>query len=213
MTRIVKKPDERRRELIDTALELFQTQGYSATTVEAIIRKIGIAKGTFYHYFQSKEDIMAAVVQSLLDRIVEEARAVAADPSLNAIEKIKLMFGGQGSGYSEAHDVTESLHSPENRELHEKTNVETILQLSPILSEVIEQGIREGIFQVDNVLETVQFLLVGSQFLFEHVLFNWSAEEIQNRAKAMATIIERSLGAEKGTFSFLAEMYQKEAQK
>ena len=210
MTRIVKKPHERRRELIEAALELFQAHGYAATTVEAVIRKTGIAKGTFYHYFKSKEDILAAVVESLLSTIVEEARIVSSNPSMTALEKFKLLLGGQGPNHREAHDMAESLHSPENRELHEKTNVEIVLQLSPVLAEVVEQGVREGVFRVENALETMQFLLAGGQFLFDSGLFKWSAEEALARARAMVAVIERSLGAEKGAFSFLADKYKLE---
>ncbi|MZP29176.1 TetR family transcriptional regulator [Heliobacterium undosum] len=208
MARIVKKPEERRRELIEAALELFQSQGYGNTTVEAVIRKTGIAKGTFYHYFQSKEDILAAVVDSMLSRVIADARAVSDDLSLNALEKLQRLLGGENQVFREAEGMAESLHHPENRELHEKTNVEIVLQLSPVLADVIEQGVREGFFQVENVLETVQFLLAGSQFLFDLGLFRWSREEALLRAQAMATVIERTLGAEKGTFQFLVNKYR-----
>lgn len=205
MTRIVKKPHERRKELIEAAWELFQINGYAATTVEAIIRKTGIAKGTFYYYYQSKEDILAAVVHSLLERVVEEARTVSSNPAMSALEKLRFLLGGQSPSVSDAQNIAESLHHTENRELHEKINVETILKLSPIIAEVVEQGIGEGVFHADNVLETIQFLLSGSQFLFEQGLFSWSVEELMIRQKAMEAIIERSLGAERGTFSFLTE--------
>lgn len=57
LTRTVKKPEERRWELIHAATELFSEHGYEKTSVNDIIQKIGVAKGTFYHYFKSKEEI------------------------------------------------------------------------------------------------------------------------------------------------------------
>jgi len=58
MVRITKEYHVRKNELLDTAQELFFTQGYEQTTVETIIQKVGVSKGTFYYYFKSKEDLL-----------------------------------------------------------------------------------------------------------------------------------------------------------
>jgi AcrR family transcriptional regulator len=206
MTRTVKNPDVRRKEILAIAGELFQAQGYQDTTVDAIIRKVGIAKGTFYYYFQSKEEVLAALVHELVSHMVEKSRTIADDPTMNALEKTRIMLRAQSQAvYDAGPAVMENLHRPENRELHERSNVETILTFGPIMADVVEQGNREGIFHVEQPLETVQFLLAGSEFLFAHGLFNWKPEELIARTQAMQSIIERSLGAEPGSFGFLIE--------
>ena len=58
MARIVKKPEERRQEIIEAARELFQAKDYEKTTMRDVMDKLGIAKGTIYHYFRSKEDLL-----------------------------------------------------------------------------------------------------------------------------------------------------------
>lgn len=58
---------KRRRQIIDAAMELFDQKGYSNTKISDITQKAGISKGLTYHYFQSKEDIVLAV----LDRVQE----------------------------------------------------------------------------------------------------------------------------------------------
>ena len=68
--RIVKAHDERKNEIIDTAQNLFMTKGYSTCSVAEIIDAIGIAKGTFYHYFKSKEEVLDAIVDKGTDMIV-----------------------------------------------------------------------------------------------------------------------------------------------
>jgi AcrR family transcriptional regulator len=60
--RVIKEPEERRNEILDTAETLFFTKGYGKTTVNDILQAIGIAKGTFYYYFKSKEEVMDAVL-------------------------------------------------------------------------------------------------------------------------------------------------------
>ena len=53
--RIVKEHEERKNEILDTAEILFEEKGYDKCSVNDILNRIGIAKGTFYHYFKSKE--------------------------------------------------------------------------------------------------------------------------------------------------------------
>jgi AcrR family transcriptional regulator len=206
VTRIVKPPDVRRSEILAAAGELFRLHGYRHTTVEGIIKNAGIAKGTFYYYFRSKEDVLAALVHELVLHLVEHARAVANDPSLGVLEKTRLMLRGQTLTIQTANsEVMDSLHLPENRELHERSNVETILAFGPLLATVVEQGNREGTFHVERPLETVQFLLAGSQFLFDSALFQWTPLEQVAHTRAMQTVIERALGAATDSFSFLFE--------
>lgn len=205
VTRTLKDPDVRRHEILAVAGELFHMQGYKNTTVDAIIRKAGIAKGTFYYYFRSKEDVLVALVHDLVLQLVETARALAADPSIGALEKTRLLLRGQVQAIQAANrEVMDSLHLPGNRELHERSNVETILAFGPILAGVVEQGNREGVFHVEHPLQTVQFLLAGSQFLFDAGLFVWTPEEQVAHASAMQAVIERALWAPTGSFRFLS---------
>lgn len=72
MARVVKSPDVRRDELMDVAMRLFGERGYHDTSVQAVTDATGVAKGLFYHYFESKDD--------LLDQLAtREAVAVFAD--------------------------------------------------------------------------------------------------------------------------------------
>src|SRR5450755_4447689 len=68
-----KAPEERRDELTTAAQHLFLKHGLASTTIEQITSRAGVAKGTFYLYFSSKEDILAALgqgfAQNLLARI------------------------------------------------------------------------------------------------------------------------------------------------
>ncbi|MED1785470.1 TetR/AcrR family transcriptional regulator [Brevibacillus fortis] len=203
MKRIVKDPTTRRAEILEAAGELFRNQGYVHTTVDAIIQKVGVAKGTFYYYFKSKEEILEAFVQSMVDTLCEQYKKIADDPTLSVMEKVRQMLRSQSHGIDKQAEWMESLHRPENRELHERLNIAIILKIAPVLAQVIEQGNKEAVFDVENALETVQFLLAGSQFLLESGIFQWDQDEQSKRLQAMQVIIERSLGAAPGSFSFL----------
>ncbi|GMX63519.1 TetR/AcrR family transcriptional regulator [Paenibacillus elgii] len=203
MKRIVKDPKTRRQEILTVAGELFRHHGYAGTTVEAIIQKAGVAKGTFYYYFKSKEQILDALVHELVDRLCETYQQIADDSAMGVMDKLRHMLRGQHQLAVNESKLMEGLHQPENRELHERINVEIIVKISPVLAQVIEQGKQESLFDVEHPLETVQFLLAGSQFLLESGLFHWNQEEQTRRLKSMQAMIERSLGAKRGSFSFI----------
>ncbi|MBW4985043.1 TetR/AcrR family transcriptional regulator [Mameliella sp. CS4] len=203
MARTVKAPEERREEIVETADRLFRQHGYANCSVEMIIREIGVAKGTYYYYFKSKQDILEAIVERTLGRIVNMAKGVADDPSLSAMQKMQALLENSQIGDGDSLEVAEMLHLPENRELHELTNVQTVLQLSPILAQIVEQGIAEGVFDVDRPLETIQFLFTGAQFLTDGGLFGFSPAEVRSRRLVTQTIIEKTLGAEPGSFGFM----------
>lgn len=203
MARITKAPEERRLEIIKTAEKLFRENGYSNTSVEAIIKEMGVAKGTFYYYFKSKEDILQAIVDHTLDQLVQMAQQVADDASMDALTKMELLLSNSQIGDEDTGKVAEHLHLPANRELHEVTNIQTMLRLSPIFAQIIAQGNEEKIFQVERPLETIQFLLTGGQFLLDGGLFDFSEQEIIERRIVMQEIIEKALGAEQGAFNFM----------
>lgn len=203
MARIVKAPEERRAEIVDTAERLFREIGYAKCSVEMIIREIGVAKGTFYYYFKSKPDILQAIVDTTLDKIVEMAEGVADETSLSAMQKTEVLLGNSHIGDDDSIEVAEMLHLPENRELHELTNIQTVLRMSPILAHIVEQGTEEGVFNVERPLETIQFLFTGAQFLTDGGMFGFSVSELRTRRLVMQTIIEKALGAEPGSFQFM----------
>lgn len=206
-----KPPEERRLEIIEAAQQLFITQGFNNTTIVQILRKVGIAKGTLYYYFQSKEEILDAIVLMYIEQGVEAARALLADRSMGAHEKLRLIISAQSFEQGDKGEVIEQLHGVNNAELHMKSITETIKAIAPIIAEVIQQGIEEGVYRTDsdNVQEVVEFLLVGSQFLLDIGIFEWNAQQLLKRAEAFQSIVESVLHAERGSFSYISEMYQR----
>ncbi len=203
MVRTVKDPDIRRSELLAVAALLFQKQGYAATSVDMIVREAGVAKGTFYYYFKSKTEVLDALVNELVNKMAVHAEATAQQEQINAIDKLCRIIVSQNNLQEKAEDLVIGLHLPENRELHDKVNIETVKVFGPILAQVIEQGNREGVFRVDDPLSTIQFILAGSQFLFGYGIFNWTPEEMFARMLAMQTLVERALGAEPNALAAL----------
>ena len=92
MARVVKKHEVRKKEFLDTAQELFFSRGYEQTSVETIIKKIGLSKGSFYYYFKSKEDLLDQLTIRVSERILREIQKVAQRKDLNATEKLNQAY-------------------------------------------------------------------------------------------------------------------------
>lgn len=202
MVRIMKDPEERKAEIMDTAERLFKTKGYEETSVNDILQVIGIAKGTFYYYFKSKDEIMDAVVERSIERRVQYLLPIVEDPHVSALDKLKRIIHENQIMNDENVEMLDYLHKPENIVMHQKSLIQAVQRFSPVLAKIICQGIEERLFQTDYPLELAEFLMVGMNFLFDPSIFAWSREELMTRMNALADIFETTLRAGKGSFDF-----------
>ncbi len=84
--------DKRKNEIFDCAAGLFYTEGYDKTSIQQIIDSLGIAKGTFYHYFSSKFDLLNQLTLRETDEMVNSINLIVADEKINAVEKNQFLF-------------------------------------------------------------------------------------------------------------------------
>jgi AcrR family transcriptional regulator len=205
--RIIKKPEVRKSEILDTAEMLFITKGYNQTTIIDILDKIGIAKGTFYYYFKSKEEVMDAVIVRIVDADVAAAKEIAERTDISALNKIYQMLMAQRPKKGGSKEqMIEQFHQTDNAQMHQKSLVQSILHLAPVFTEVIKQGISENVFKTDYPQETMEFLIAASTFIFDEGLFDWQPDEVLQRAKAFVSIMETTLGAEKDSLKPIYKM-------
>ena len=204
MKRIVKEPDIRRAEIILAAKELFETQGYTNTPVESIIRKVNIAKGTFYYYFKSKNEILKALVENTGEEMEELFNSIIDVKHLSALEKLKLIFRGPKKTEITKSSVMQVIHKPENRELQEQLNIQAVEVIAPLIAKVFEQGYVEGIFKNKVSVEIIQIMVAGSQFVLDSGLFEWSSQQRKTFLKSMQILLEQLTGVKPGRFSFIA---------
>ncbi|MDA2531462.1 TetR/AcrR family transcriptional regulator [Bacillus cereus] len=209
--RIVKAYEERRKEILETAERLFLTKGYTKTTVNDILKEIGIAKGTFYHYFKSKEEVMDEIIMRIIKEDVTKAKRIVSNPDIPVLDKLfKILMEQSPKSGDVKEKMIEQFHQPNNAEMHQKSLVQSIIHLSPVLTEVLEQGIEEGIFSTPYPQETIELLLSSAQVIFDDGLFQWKPEEMMRRAKAYIKMMEVSVGAKEGSFDYMIEVLMKQ---
>lgn len=205
MVRIVKKAEERKQEIIAAACELFLKQGFESTTMQDVMQKVNVAKGTIYHYFKSKEVLLEEVLDSIVDEHIKDNEKVFRTLHGNALEKIEqFIIGNIESTHTE--ELVENLHKPANAGMHTRLHAKLIAKQAHYFGELFAQGCREKIFSVKYPIETAEFILSAITFLTDNGIYSWSEEQLSRRAAAIPTLIEEQLGAPKGSFDFLFEI-------
>ncbi|MDR0562032.1 MAG: TetR/AcrR family transcriptional regulator, partial [Spirochaetaceae bacterium] len=140
--RVAKKHDARLNEILDAAETLFSEKGYENATVNDILDKVGIGKGTFYHYFKSKEEVMDGVIRRAVECAHERAKTVADDSSLTVREKTRRAILSINISETPHGKVIDELHKPANAQMHQKSITQTIQAVAPVLAGIVKQGIR-----------------------------------------------------------------------
>ncbi|MCR4647463.1 MAG: TetR/AcrR family transcriptional regulator [Lachnospiraceae bacterium] len=191
----MKKGERRKLELLKIAYRLFISKGYENTSVDEIIEEAGIAKGTYYYYFESKEQMLEDVIEMMIDTEVETARLVLGAP-IPVEQKIVGIISSIRPTQEES-PIEGLLMKPENALMHKKTKQKIIEKLVPLLTEVVEEGISRGVFDCENIPERVRFLLILSSETFDESLFG------ENDITVFIDMMEKLLGAKAGTMGFV----------
>lgn len=193
----------RKNDIIQEARRLFHTQGYDSTTMQNIMDNLGIAKGTIYHYFKSKEDLFEAVIEDIVEENFVGMKVIFQKLKGNALEKIKVLIS---KGKISSDNILHELHKPDNAAKHLRILIAILRKQAPLYAELIIQGCEEGLFKVQHPLECVEMILFSFQFLTDIGIHPWTSEELSRRLQAFPSIIESLLKAPRDSFKFLNQL-------
>ena len=194
-----KDAEERKNEILDAADELFSRKGFDGASTNDILEKVGIARGTLYHHFKSKEEIMNALIGRYSDRLLGAARAIAADRSIPVVERlIRAVMAMHLSGGS-SHEIMAHIHKPQNALMHQKLQKIIFREVPPILTDIIRDGMEQGIFQTPFPYECMEMVVIYATAVFDGDLVPLTDEERLSRILAFIHNVEKLLGAESGS--------------
>ena len=180
--RVVKPPDQRRREILDAAAELFRERGFDVTPVQAIAAKAGVAAGTVYLYFPSKEAILVALQEEfesgLLDRFAEIAQQVLAQEEASGEivsyqEAVERLLDGMVAYSLERREVSEMLTRHVGRAGFASDDPILAGGLTELLARVIREGVRLGYIHTSDpemaayLLNLAAVTAIGHAIAFE----------------------------------------------
>ena len=197
----MRKGEKRKLELLKIAYDMFLSRGYENTSVDEIIARAQIAKGTFYYYFPSKEKMLEDVIEMMIDSEVEAARQIIGS-DIPVPQKIAAVIASIKPAETEQ-PIKDALMEPENVLMHDKIRKKLIEVVVPLLSEAVEEGVTKGIFACDNIPVRVRMLLVISDDMFNGRRFT------ERDIAVFIDVTEKLLGAEKGTMRFIYDLIDK----
>lgn len=200
MAKLEKKYGNKKDELLEIAEKLFLKKGYEETSIEDILKASGLSKGGFYHYFESKEEVLVESIKSFADNLLKELEPIIGDPDINALEKLQKFLEKKSTSQKTKKDLIAYLCMLMKSDFAFYKYTITIVQkyVEPF-AKIIEQGVQEGFFKVQHPRETADILLRAVTSVPQSMFFS---EYMENKEMAMKykasidAIMTRALGIE-----------------
>jgi len=172
------KGQQSRARIIDAAEKLFAEKGYAATSVQDILDMLHISKGGFYHYFDTKMELLSEVCARRTEEWyvsgVENVRALRTGwvEKLNAAIKLMSMLDREGPMVG---TIAEMGMMGEDASVMQKVRNTTLRLVTPLIAEILEAGMREGQFYLHRPAELAKLITMLALDVNEEALREISA--------------------------------------
>ncbi|SCW42630.1 transcriptional regulator, TetR family [Eubacterium ruminantium] len=196
--RVVKSAEERKNEILDVAEQLFAEKGFDNASTNDIIKRIGIARGTLYHHFKSKEEILDAIVNRITNAGIARAKIIVSDKTIPLQDRLTGIILALNVSGDVQEEVFEQIHKPQNALLHQKMQEQLLSGVVPIITTLIEEGNEIGLFDSKYPAEAAEMIMIYSSVAFDE-FSDLSAREIEIKGKAFICHIERILSAKENS--------------
>ena len=185
--------DARRAAITEAASAVFAERGVANTAVSDIVRAAGVAQGTFYLYFDSKDDVVMAVVDRIVGQMTEAIEQAVTATGAGAVDKLLGLRDVLSAFDADpaAVELTDLVHRPENRALHDRLTESFTPRLVPLVEAIVAQGVAEGVFDVPDVRAAAWFVLGGLQ---SAELSGTPAAEMPEAIRTATELALRALG-------------------
>src|SRR5690349_11359292 len=128
----------RRDAFVDAARRLIQAKGYEQMSVQDVLDALVTSRGAFYHYFDSKVGLLAAVVERMAEDAMAGVRPALADPRLSAMDKLGALFASvariKGAQRELVLELTRVWFSDANVLVRDRLRQATLTHLAPVLA-------------------------------------------------------------------------------
>ena len=179
------------------AERLFSTKGFDNTSTNDILNEIGIARGTLYYHFQSKEDILDAMTDRMVRQMFVKAKELASQKDIPVLQRLTIMIKALNVSGDWGDQLMEQIHKPQNALMHQKIQEKLLAEMNPLLTGLIEEGIAQGICGTDYPAEVAEMTFLYANTVFDD-LMEYSEEEKRRKIEAFIYNLERLLKMEQG---------------
>lgn len=186
------QPSEvRRRDLLEAAAALFLQQGFDATPVDEIVLRAGMSKGLFYHYFSSKQEILAALREQFIQQFHDRVQgALEQAPEDDWVQRLTCWIRASVQGYRDTLDMHDLVFSDHIRSNYQgERNVVT----EP-LHRILSEGQNAGAWSVADVDLTAWVIYQGMHGAVDNMGLE-TAEQWAALEDNLVTLFVSMLGA------------------
>lgn len=156
--RISKEPEERKQEILDTAMKLFSENGFEKTSISDIAKEIGVAQGLCYRYFPSKDILFQSAInqyaQLLVDRMLE-GMSNQKKSFKDMIKTMPIILESENDIYYSA------LHDSRNSTFHKLLSLSLCEKIVPIVTDILNKAIHDNEIAISNVETYATFCVYG----------------------------------------------------
>jgi AcrR family transcriptional regulator len=166
--------EERRRQILDAALEVFTQKGFNAATVSDVAARAGVSQGTIYWYFESKEELLIQGLLSFFDdfgqgMVQTLAQCPTAAARLRALEQVMVGFTSEAEGLFTL--FLEFWASSPRRPEVGQIWADLLVEYKNLLAGVIEEGVQSGEFKSVNAQQLVWAVMAAYDGLAAYDMF------------------------------------------
>ena len=203
----IKEGEVRKREILVTARELFIKKGYEQTSINDILKIVDIAKGTFYYYFASKEEVLEAIILDIVEEGARRAEMILKDKSIPLVNRIMMAIMAQAPEFEGSNEIAEELHKVENAKLEQLYLKAMVKRMTQVLQEPVLEGIERDVFHMDYPMEGIESILLLGHMMFDCDVFEWKTEDFPRKIKAFLCNAERIMGTKAGELDEFLQMF------
>lgn len=192
--------------ILDALETLLENKNIHTISVSEIAQAAGIAKGSIYYYFPSKDAILEALVERSYASSIETAKQLAKQANIPPFTRMAMIFQTCRHSSSEFISQNSAATYPSIQEkalLHQKYIRYIITELKPVLTEIILQGIGNGEISFDHPAALAEIVLLVLTVKLDNTLISSAPEETEQTILGLISLLEKGTGNPKGSLNFL----------
>lgn len=185
---MAKTKEERRNEIIETAGKLFEEKGYEQTQVQDIVNEIGVAKGLFYYYFKSKDEVMEELADRYADAIIDAVNKLI-DKDISTLDKINRIFQIFIDSAEKKFGIFMGILNVKNGKTHERIFFNVGKKMVPLVTELILSGNDNGECNCSDPKFITEFLVSGLFNIMNQISPDEKIDYLKEKLPTIKTMI------------------------
>jgi len=185
---MAKTKEERRNEIIETAGKLFEEKGYEQTQVQDIVNEIGVAKGLFYYYFKSKDEVMEELADRYADEIIDAVNKLI-DKDISTFDKINRIFQIFIDSAEKKFGIFMGILNVKNGITHERIFFNVGKKMVPLVTELILSGNDNGECNCSDPKFITEFLVSGLFNIMNQISPDEKIDYLKEKLPTIKTMI------------------------